>query len=52
MLYEVITATGSGIYTTKGLASGDYYAVGDDNKGMIKLYGEDYYERPLSYNFV
>ncbi len=44
---STVYATGSGVYTSKGLTSGDFYSVGDDKEKMIELYGEDFYERPL-----
>ena len=47
---STVYAIGSGIYTSIGLVSGDYYANGDDKEKMIKLYGEDFYEKPLEYD--
>lgn len=46
---STVYAFGSGVYTSKGFTSGDYYADGDDKADMLKMYGEDYSERPLEY---
>ncbi len=44
---STVYAMGSGVYTSKGLATNDYFKKGSQKTDMIAMYGEDYYERPL-----
>lgn len=46
-----VDASGSGVWTSAGLRAMDWLkGGGDDKEKMLSLYGEDYYERPMSYS--